>query len=148
MIDLPPKTTTRLAERYLVSNTPAYLLQHFRDDPAVQLLAIDYTPQELVAEVTRIDQQEERTITDAATAYAAVVALTFQDALGVLQALKDVEIRNLEWIGRILAIWNESRVPISVSSIDVPYKPEIDRGRTRADAVASQTTIRLGGGVG
>jgi len=117
MTILTSETTKRLSEIYLVANTPSYLYKHFRSDEAVEKLAKKYSAEDLINFICQVDSDNNPSLRDIVAAYAGSVALTFHDLRVVEAILTDIQIKNLQWFGKVIQIWKDSNVSISVINV-------------------------------
>ncbi len=127
MIDLTSLNIDRLTDIYLVSNTPSYLLKHFRREPSVQALAQANAVRDLFDYIVQVDRKEGRSLQEVAAAYAAVVALTYCESPDVNLATTGVEVQALEWYQPILDRWRESLIVTAIH--DVRYRPLVGQSR-------------------
>jgi hypothetical protein len=138
---LTPNDRDRLGRIYLVANTPSYLYRHFRRDSSVIELARATSTDALAGFVREVQDLPERSPTDVAAAYAAVVALTFHDPERVRAEMGDISESALAWIGPILKLWYDSFIATQI--VEIPYKPQILPQRHREGASSNTTVITL-----
>src|SRR3989344_7434722 len=117
MSSLKLATLDHLAAIYLVANTPAYLYDRYRAEQCIQSLARDKSTRELVAIATQIAADTNRTPTELAVGYAALVALTFKDFREATSVLDGVRLEQLEWSDRILELWKVSLVSTGIITV-------------------------------
>lgn len=119
------------------------MYRQFLADPAIQRLAELNRPTDLVGCILDIDRSADRETSDVAAAYAATVALTLQDGRAVFKALEEVEVANLEWVGKILRLWDETRIVTKESVLS--YRPRILESSPQSDSSDTETCVDFAG---
>src|SRR5262245_58571020 len=96
MICFDAQDLRSLSETYVVANTPAFLFSRFKLSTAVERLAKAESSADLAAAVLDADDFSKG-LDSVVTAYAALTALTLQDAKPQLDSLRAVRFLRLEW---------------------------------------------------
>lgn len=144
MTQLSAAELDQLAPIYLVANTPEYLYRRFRAESAIQRLAEQSKPADLVNLILQVDRSAERAVHKVVAAYAATVGLTLQDSREVLRALEGFEVTNLNWVDKILQLWDQNRTATTLETVAV-RRPKILEPSTVSDITESRTRIKLSG---
>ncbi|MDM8548438.1 hypothetical protein QUF72_00110 [Desulfobacterales bacterium HSG2] len=100
-----------------MANTPSYLYRHFRSDEAVEELAKKYSPDDLINFICQVDSDDNPSLQNIVAAYAGSVALTFHDLRSAEAVLTNIQINNLEWFSKVIQIWKDSNVSISIINV-------------------------------
>jgi hypothetical protein len=129
-----------LARIYLLANTPRYLYRRFREDPSVQRLARALTATELLSIITEIGARETRDSQSLATAYGALVALTFQPLDSTRAAFNDWGGGRLQWDREIWELYLQEAVPTQVVSLTASLLPTAEM---QSSASSSSTLINV-----
>ena len=111
MIDVTDTVLDRIAEVYIVSNTPIYLFNKLRADENIHRISKKYSTEKLINTIIEVDRSEERSPHSVALAYASAVALTYKYSCKILSLLNNIEIYNLNWIKSIFQYWEEIYIP-------------------------------------
>lgn len=105
------KRTRCILDHYLFANTPSFLFERLRREPAVSQLATDFSADQLAGFVLAVDQDEKRTALSVAAAYCALVALTFHNYKAAKVAMESLSTKNLNWVPAICQLWESVRLP-------------------------------------
>jgi len=117
MTDMPDVVLNSLAERYLVANTPAYLLKHFLGDEGVAELARRKPTGALFTMIADVEAAEKRTLADVVAAYAAAAAIILHDDAEARSIVDSpYPSANLEWIADFFAIARGARPTTSTGA--------------------------------
>jgi hypothetical protein len=111
-MDLRILNLPELRRIYAVSNTPSYLLRHFRREPSVKELADSSTASELYSCATR--PASRRTLDGLTTAYACLAALTFKRTPDIERLAKPDDLADLDWGWSVLEAWRRQSKPTTV----------------------------------
>ncbi len=106
-----------LEATYVVANTPEYLYRRLRDSEVVRRLANDFSAELLATMYREVLAKPNRTASDVAQAYAAMVALTLRDYSEWRPLIDGFEITTLDWAERIRAIAKQRATPTVVTSL-------------------------------
>lgn len=119
----------RLAEIWVVSNTPAYLLKHYRNEESVRNLAKKSKIDELLSKVSYHTENPCRNIDEITELYAALVAITLQNPIGLNIDVNKLNLDTIQWARRILEIGLIGRVSTNVRDIQpvIINKVEIEK---------------------
>src|SRR5712692_6321063 len=142
MKTLSSSSLKRLAELYLAANTAPYLYRHYRAEESVQLLAKENTAAELMAMITDTVKKNNRSSLDMATAYAAVVAITFRDFKEISAPIKNSRVIELEWWDQIFELWDRSRT--STGTTKIKQNPSIKVETSETPKKAASSFVALG----
>lgn len=118
----------RLAQIYVVANTPSYLYRHFKKDPAVEDLAKTNSVAELVSTAKIDGATAARSLPEIVSAYAALIALTLKDYNQISNTLREGNFPGLHWAKDIVRVWDRTRIstqtlPVSVQFLSVVRQP-------------------------
>lgn len=120
MINLGKLDLQAIAEQYMIANTPRFLYKHLRQIPSVRELAVQSTPRELLKAIDAIEQKQDRNADDIATAYAMLVALSFQEYGRVREAVAGWTPTILSWGLHILSIIEQTTIPTQRITLVAP----------------------------
>lgn len=129
-----------VAEVYLLANTPAYLYRQLQKHDAVHWLARNIGASELLKECRRIASMKERSLTDVAGAYAALVALLNKMPGPTDELLRTLGSLDLDWAPNIVAMFRAK--PVSARRIEIDA-PSARLGVTSPDAGASAARVTI-----
>jgi hypothetical protein len=139
MLTIPEQTAERLATILALANTPGYLYRHMRDDQYVRSLAqIEAT--DLADYITSVDANEDRTLSDAACAYAAAVALSYAPPSHIDVALEGRTFRALRWVNEVVAYGRNQYPTIQVNHLLTP-RPRATLGHNDTSRAATSTLL-------
>lgn len=98
-----------LTAKYLFSNTPMYLYQHYRRNVSLQNLAIKNKPETLAEEFKRITSKETKSLEETVTAYSILMSFTFLDYGKAFELLNSLAVSKLEWGTELKDIYNANK---------------------------------------
>ena len=143
MIKLKSETIKWLARVYAVANTPSYLYRHFREEETIKNLAAVCSEKELVEYIIEVDSKDAPKLSEVVSAYACCIALTFHNLKSVIAVMKGVKLSRLEWVERILKIWEICYTSTLVVDTGYYHKPEIEaEEKTKSDVGTERINLR------
>lgn len=137
-----------LANVYWVSNTPAYLFRHYRNNPTVQEFAEIHSVEQLVSFIAQVANTElaKRKIEDIVLAYASIVGLTFKNPSIVKKKTRKLSFERIYWGDAILRLWEPYPTVSGIISgnATITATQEILRVEYDTGQVADETEIAVG----
>jgi hypothetical protein len=135
----------RLAEIYLMANTPAFLFRQFRADASLRSFARASSSADLVGQVTSYSSSPSRSLEDLAKSYAALVALTLRDTDEVLPLLRAANVSGLDWAQAIIELWLASHM--QTRTIEIAASPMVTVvGEESGPATTTENRLEIRGG--
>ncbi|MBI5662550.1 MAG: hypothetical protein HZC46_10435 [Ignavibacterium album] len=112
----------KLAEYYILSNTPYFLFKKFSNEDSIKVMSEKFTTNELIELFKQKYLSELKSIEEVVMLYSILISMIFKPYEEVKNFMSEVPKYNFRWSKQISEIFFSKKISENVSFINMNYK--------------------------